>query len=1084
MKSAKKKTTFYVGMIVVILLVLGITYAATSTSIALNIGTGEYGVDDSIYGDTRFDASNIDFVPILDSEVETSSDNVIKIDFKVRGSQKNPTNKSIIYDIALADLGVDCALLNGDYIKWKLLKNGNQISSGSLGYSFDTITSNRMVLTTIQQDLKAYNATADNYTFYLWFSDFCQETNMTNCELDYDLMEKQESLLNRYLFGKIEVELYTGNKKALVRKPKTSLDSTTCGEILLNKAAVGSYVKYTGTGGTVGSTDIACKNNGSASSSTATAETEAANSCSGQNAREDIENFEDSYGYCYNASANSKYRTTGWRLAYIDGDSKPVIVSAGSPECVARTASTGNETYMRLANTRSLKYCNVNFVDGDCKCVDSNSDGICDIESGDAWAMNDDDFYNMTKAINGGTGKRIMVDSSDSLFCKYSNSKECGASNDLINNGGYYGFAVGEAAYWDPVNKYVNGSDYTSAMGIRPVISLASTVVITGGLGTMEDPYTIENREIYVNQIEPGSYVKYTGTGGTVGEVEVVCKNNGSTSSSTATAETEAANSCSGQNAREDLESSGSKTYGYCHSSSYKFKTTGWRVAYIDSNDKAVIVSAGSPECNTRTVSTGNASYIKLANTKAMKYCNSDFVDGDCSCLDSDNDGYCDCTDTNSNGICDEVENSEVDTWAIGDIDFYNITKYISGYGKRLTSESSTLGEVGGDLGDVLYCRNSTSKQCGYSNNLINNGGRYWFAAYHTSSGDRAVALEDGMIGGGISGTFAYGLRPMVRLASTVKVIGGKGTMSNPYILDSGIRDNVAPVCNITGPTGTTYNGYIKNGNSLTYTITCTDDSGSVTPNLTTSDLVSSNTGVMTVTSVAEPVAVSGGYSWNVTVTAGSTTGNATLSLNAGVITDALGNGNASVSGLDAVYTDNDAPTCGSPSYANGASGSSSTSKYLSSKTVSVSCSDSLSGCVNSSYSKSVSSNGSGSITIADKVGNTKSCSYSVSGIYSFSISSSKSSGDYQCCMGKWHDYRFDFSISASGYGLSSGKLCYSGNSSSASSACGNYSSSTDTGFGSACFYSSSSWSFFRSSLCAYAYACNSNGNCIEKYQC
>ena len=44
-----------------------------------------------------------------------------------------------------------------------------------------------------------------------------------------------------------------------------------------------------------------------------------------------------------------------------------------------------------------------------------------------------------------------------------------------------------------------------------------------------------------------------------------------------------------------------------------------------------------------------------MANTKAMKYCNSDLVDGDCSCLDSDNDGYCDCTDNDNDGLCDDA---------------------------------------------------------------------------------------------------------------------------------------------------------------------------------------------------------------------------------------------------------------------------------------------------------------------------------------------------------------------------------------------------------------------------------------------
>ena len=41
---------------------------------------------------------------------------------------------------------------------------------------------------------------------------------------------------------------------------------------------------------------------------------------------------------------------------------------------------------------------------------------------------------------------------------------------------------------------------------------------------------------------------------------------------------------------------------------------------------------------------------------------------------------------------------------AINDIDFYNITKAISGVGKRLGSDSSNLGDFGGTLGATLYC--------------------------------------------------------------------------------------------------------------------------------------------------------------------------------------------------------------------------------------------------------------------------------------------------------------------------------------------------------------------------------------------
>ena len=279
---------------------------------------------------------------------------------------------------------------------------------------------------------------------------------------------------------------------------------------LLNTMAVGSYVAYTGSGGTVGSTSVSCKTNGTASSSTASAETEAPNSCSGQNAREDLDSSGYTYGYCY--SANYKYYTTGWRIAYIK-DSKVRLVSAGSPECNSRTSSTGNVTYIQTANAKALKYCNSNYVDGNCTCTDSDADGLCDSPSTDAWAINDTDFYYMTKAVSG-YGKRLADGSSGAdsslgdsggalgtiLYCYNKHSyQECGYNNDLIDNGGYYWFAdrysssSASGVNWSPLYRIVGSRTETDACGLRPVISLSSSVYVTGGKGTMDDPYTIGN---------------------------------------------------------------------------------------------------------------------------------------------------------------------------------------------------------------------------------------------------------------------------------------------------------------------------------------------------------------------------------------------------------------------------------------------------------------------------------------------------------------------------------------------------------------------------------------------------------------
>ena len=334
-----------------------------------------------------------------------------------------------------------------------------------------------------------------------------------------------------------------------------------------------------------------------------------------------------------------------------------------------------------------------------------------------------------------------------------------GKSSDYIPISGYYNMTSsctkGSTLSWEPLSKTIT---YEGGSPSGDVCSLTFT--------TDDSPdYPL------LSEMPVGSYVAYVGNSGTVGDKKVYCKNGGSASSSTASAETEAPNSCSGQNAREDIDANGN-TYGYCYNASYKYYTTGWRIAYKDDSTgskKAVIVSAGSPECNSRVSSTANVTYIQTANAKALKYCNSDYVDGDCNC-----------PDVNSDGLCDKAS---TDAWAIGDTDFYMITKAISGVGKRLYSGSSSLGDSGGTLGTTLYCGGKYSyEECGYNNSLLDNGGYYWFAArYSSASTNGVIWIPSFRIVISSSDTYADGLRPVISLSSSVYVTGGSGTLDDPY---------------------------------------------------------------------------------------------------------------------------------------------------------------------------------------------------------------------------------------------------------------------------------------------------------------
>jgi len=269
---------------------------------------------------------------------------------------------------------------------------------------------------------------------------------------------------------------------------------------------VGSYVAYVGDGGYVGDNNVKCQATYSndIESSANINSNESLNSCSGKNVNEELD--DSLYTYGYSGDEDYKYYATGWRIAYIK-DNKVRLVSAGAPMNVSRSVSMTDDTYIKVLNASALKFCNSYFTDGKCSCT-SSLDGQCDTASTDAWAISDSDFYYMTKAISG-TGKRLTLESSvlgdvggslgNELYCygKYS-VKECGYNNDLIDNGSYYWFSTNSyngSIYWNAKGRYVGSTKQDANYGLRPIISLADTVYVTGGSGTMEDPYTIANEK-------------------------------------------------------------------------------------------------------------------------------------------------------------------------------------------------------------------------------------------------------------------------------------------------------------------------------------------------------------------------------------------------------------------------------------------------------------------------------------------------------------------------------------------------------------------------------------------------------------
>ena len=210
MDIKKNNTKFIIFEIIVIMLgIIGVTFAVSYVmkSINVNVDTAQLAVDYT--GNLTLPTANL--VPIEDSSVSTNTENVMRINFTVKGVSSNP-NIPIIYDVILSDLQIDKELKN-EYLKWELEKNGVVISSGSFSPWFDSMKDNKLWLTEIQQDLPTSSQDADSYEFRLWISESCTG-DVSTCTEDMD----QSNMLNKTISGKIETVLYTKGKEALVRE--------------------------------------------------------------------------------------------------------------------------------------------------------------------------------------------------------------------------------------------------------------------------------------------------------------------------------------------------------------------------------------------------------------------------------------------------------------------------------------------------------------------------------------------------------------------------------------------------------------------------------------------------------------------------------------------------------------------------------------------------------------------------------------------------------------------------------------------------------------------------------------------------
>ncbi len=215
--------------------------------------------------------------------------------------------------------------------------------------------------------------------------------------------------------------------------------------------------------------------------------------------------------------------------------------------------------------------------------------------------------------------------------------------------------------------------------------------------------------------------------------------------------------SCQGHNAYQDSDTT-NYTYGYCNSSNYKFYTYGWRVAYIK-DDSVYIVAAGSPEC-VASIASNSTTTIESLKTASLKYCNTDYLQG---------------------GVCDDTT-----AHPLRGGDYYNITKGLFGdSGARgLYTYTDSSYDSGVSITSSNICYNYLSiKECGYNNDLIDNGGYYWFGSAYSSSGTLSWYPFSRHLYYNSSSFVAFGVRPVLKLDSTITAIGGSGTMDRPYTI-------------------------------------------------------------------------------------------------------------------------------------------------------------------------------------------------------------------------------------------------------------------------------------------------------------
>ncbi len=209
--------------------------------------------------------------------------------------------------------------------------------------------------------------------------------------------------------------------------------------------------------------------------------------CIGTNAND----FDNSNGYC--EDKESHFKEKGWRVAYTKKGSAHLI-SAGAPECLIQEEQN-DEEFLKLVKEQAINYCNMDYA----------YNGVCDEST--AWIMNKEDIYNITN-------KEL----DEELCLENESNKECKFDSELINIGSNYWIknTIDNQLFYYQSAPILRKKEINKANGLRPILKIADSVIVTKGNGTKEDPYQIENTKIANYEYK----IVYNGNGATEGDTQ------------------------------------------------------------------------------------------------------------------------------------------------------------------------------------------------------------------------------------------------------------------------------------------------------------------------------------------------------------------------------------------------------------------------------------------------------------------------------------------------------------------------------------------------------------------------------------